>query len=103
MDQHAEREFREFVQARHAALFRVGDPAGDVAQRLALASVLAQLTKRQRAVIVLRYYEDLPEAEVAAILGCSVGTVRSQTSRSLTRLRVLYPEGASVTSVKEAA
>jgi DNA-directed RNA polymerase specialized sigma24 family protein len=43
-------------------------------------------------VIVLRFYEDLPEAEVAAILGCSVGTVRSQTHRTLARLRVSFPE-----------
>jgi len=68
----------------------VGDPAVATVLRLSLASALAQLTWRQRAVIVLRYYEDLPEAAVAEILGCRVGTVRSQTSRSLARLRVLY-------------
>jgi DNA-directed RNA polymerase specialized sigma24 family protein len=50
--------------------------------------------------VVLRYYEDLPEAEVAEILGCSVGTVRSQAHRSLARLRTLCPE---LTSIKETA
>ena len=53
---------------------------------------LARLTARQRTVLVLRYFEDLPEAEVARILGCSVGTVRSTTHRSLARLRELAPE-----------
>ncbi|BCJ60773.1 SigE family RNA polymerase sigma factor [Micromonospora endophytica] len=71
---------------------QVADPAGDTALRVALAEALRRLTPRQRAVIVLRYYEDLPEAEVAAILSCSVGTVRSQTHRTLARLRVSCPE-----------
>ena len=167
MDKLAEREFREYVASRHAALYRVAllltghredaedllqtaltklalrwnrlarsasadayvrkilyhqqvswwrtrrhqrehvtahppdrgadtDLAGTSALRLTLAAALGHLTRRQRAVIVLRYYEDLPEAQVAQILGCGVGTVRSQTHRSLARLRVLYPELASV-------
>jgi RNA polymerase sigma-70 factor (sigma-E family) len=52
-----------------------------------LLAALAELPARQRAVIVLRYWEDLPEADVAAILGCSTGTVKSTASRGLTRLR----------------
>jgi RNA polymerase sigma-70 factor (sigma-E family) len=51
-----------------------------------LVSVLAALPPRQRAVLVLRYFADLPEAEVAVTLGCSVGTVKSTASRALARL-----------------
>ena len=53
----------------------------------ALWTALAGLPKRQRAMVVLRYYEDLSEAETAAVMGVSVGTVKSTTSRALTRLR----------------
>jgi RNA polymerase sigma-70 factor (sigma-E family) len=71
------------------------DPTARSVLRLALTDALRQLTSKQRAVIVLRFYEDLPEAEIAQILGCTVGTVRSQTHRSLARLRVLCPELSS--------
>jgi RNA polymerase sigma-70 factor (sigma-E family) len=56
-------------------------------QRFWLASALAQLPVRQRQVVVLRYFEDLSEREVAALLDCSVGTVKSQASKGLGKLR----------------
>ncbi|MGY0023143.1 SigE family RNA polymerase sigma factor [Streptomyces sp. cg35] len=60
--------------------------------RIVMRAALARLTARQRTVLVLRYFEDLPEADVARLLGVSVGTVRSTTHRSLARLRGLAPE-----------
>jgi RNA polymerase sigma factor (sigma-70 family) len=55
--------------------------------RSALIAALQRLGPRQRAVIVLRYWLDLTEAEIAAALGCSVGTVKSQAARALATLR----------------
>lgn len=65
------------------------DAMAEVDLRDALVRLLAQLPPRQRAVIVLRYWEQLTEAETAALLGCSAGTVKSATSRALQRLREL--------------
>lgn len=61
----------------------------DLSDRPAVIDALAQLPPRQRAVIVLRYYEDLSVAQTASALGCSEGTVKSQTSDALNRLRGL--------------
>jgi RNA polymerase sigma-70 factor (sigma-E family) len=52
--------------------------------------LLMRLPSRQRACLVLRYYEDLPHRSIAEILGCSVGTVKSQISRALDSLRKEY-------------
>ncbi|MFJ4712498.1 SigE family RNA polymerase sigma factor [Streptomyces sp. NPDC088785] len=60
--------------------------------RVVVREALGRLTARQRTVLVLRYFEDLPEADVARLLGVSVGTVRSTTHRSLARLRDLVPD-----------
>ena len=157
MDAESEREFREFVAARSAALFRSaylltgqreaaedllqtvlarvarrwgrieghpdayvrralyheqvgrwrrrgrelpgvperaapGDHAATTDLRVSLAAALRRLTARQRAVIVLRYVEDLSETDVAAVLDVSVGTVRSTAHRALARLRADCPE-----------
>jgi RNA polymerase sigma-70 factor (sigma-E family) len=67
----------------------VDDRTGDLADRDLLARSLALLPPRQRAVLVLRYWGDLSEREIAATLGCSAGTVKSQASRGLARLREL--------------
>lgn len=53
-----------------------------------LMQALRRLPKRMCAAVVLRYFEDLSEAETADVLGCSIGTVKSQTHRALTKLRV---------------
>lgn len=63
------------------------DMAADVASRVAVREVLAALTERQRAVVVLRLFDDLPEAQVAQILGCAAGTVKATLSQALARLR----------------
>ncbi|MGI8578022.1 MAG: SigE family RNA polymerase sigma factor [Nocardioidaceae bacterium] len=56
-----------------------------------LWQALRKLPTKQRAVIALRYYEDLSEADIARTLGCSVGTVKSQASKGLAKLRDLVP------------
>jgi len=58
-----------------------------------LVEALAVLAPRQRAVLALRYFEDLSEAQVAEILGCSVGNVKSTTARALDRLRQVLAPG----------
>lgn len=63
------------------------DPIADADLHDALWSALSRLPKRQRAAVVLRYYEELSEAETAAALGVSVGTTKSTVSRGLTKLR----------------
>ena len=60
---------------------------GAVDDRDLLLRALAELPRRTRAALVLRYFEDLPEAEIAQIMSCSVGTVKSTVSRGLAKLR----------------
>ncbi|MGO4257312.1 SigE family RNA polymerase sigma factor [Marmoricola sp. RAF53] len=75
-------------------------PSRDRDRDLSLAAALALLAPRQRAVIVLRYYEDLTETETARVLGISAGTVKSQHRDALQRLRGVVPGlGAEATPV----
>ena len=68
------------------------DDVGAVPDRLVFQRALARLTVRQRAVLVLRYFDDLTEARTAEALGVSIGTVKSQTNAALKRLRELAPD-----------
>ncbi|AEW95356.1 MULTISPECIES: SigE family RNA polymerase sigma factor [Streptomycetaceae] len=63
------------------------DPAEAQAQRDALWHAVGRLPARQRAMVVLRYYEDLSEVQTAEVMGVSVGTVKSAVSRALVKLR----------------
>lgn len=77
------------------------DHAFGHAERDALLAELDKLPRRQRAVLVLRYYEDLPDREIAEVLGCTPGTVRGYASRALAALRVeLAPRVVSEESSK---
>ncbi|WP_055530427.1 SigE family RNA polymerase sigma factor [Streptomyces graminilatus] len=65
------------------------DENAAVDERTRLEAMLSSLPARQRAAVVLRYYQDLPERHVAEVLGCPVGTARSLTARGVARLRLL--------------
>jgi RNA polymerase sigma-70 factor (sigma-E family) len=72
-----------------------GDEAGAATDRLTLRHALARLTPRQRAILVLRFYEDLTETQAAAALGISPNTVKSQSRVALRRLRELAPDAVT--------
>lgn len=79
----------EVTERRTAA---VGDGTDAVDLRVRLGSALRELTPKQRAIIVLRFYEDRTEVDTAAMLGCSVSTVKSTTRDALARLRSRAPD-----------
>ncbi len=79
--------FRRSVAVAQVPDAVVGDSADATAVRDELWARLAELPSRQRAALVLRYYEDLPDAAIADVMGCPVGTVRSLISRALSALR----------------
>ena len=74
------------------------DHAGQHAERDALLTELGKLPRRQRAVLVLRYYEGFSDQEIADVFGCTPGTVRGYASRALAALRVELSPNAPVTS-----
>jgi RNA polymerase sigma-70 factor (sigma-E family) len=78
---------RSELQSGVAAIPIAIEPLTALDIRAELLQALAQLPARQRAVLVLRYFNDLTEAQVADVLGCPAGTVKSSASRGLARLR----------------
>jgi RNA polymerase sigma-70 factor (sigma-E family) len=80
---------RKLLLFRASATQSEPDPTAAVDLRDALMQVMSLLPPQQRAVIVLRYWEQLSQAETAAVLGCSEGTVKSAASRGLRRMRDL--------------
>lgn len=67
----------------------IGDRSAEIDDRDLLVRALAGLPAGQRAVLVLRYFSDLSEAETAATLGCTVGSVKSQAARGLAKMRAI--------------
>lgn len=112
-DEHPEAYARRIIARDHISWWRrdhrtplvtVGDDSPDVREprdpaverRLVLEQALATLTPRQRAVVVLRFYDDLSTQQTAEALGIAAGTVKSQTSVALQRLRERAPELADL-------
>ena len=90
------RRRREVLMAQESLPDRGRVDDGAVEQRDELTRMLGVLTARQRRVVVLRYLLDMSEAEVAADLGISVGTVKSTASRAFARLRAELPQSGRV-------
>ncbi len=93
------RRLREYPAAELPDRHHSPDPADEVALRHWLTGALATLTVKERAVIVMRYLFDLPEAAVARDLGITVGTVKSTSSRALAKLRVRAGDEALLQSM----
>ena len=89
MAREASRQRRRLAGLERRASVRdqVEDPTGAVDDALAVRRALAMLPSAQRVVLVLRYFEDWPESQIAAVLGCSPGTVKSRAARGIQALR----------------
>ncbi|MET7425075.1 SigE family RNA polymerase sigma factor [Dactylosporangium sp. NPDC005555] len=83
---------REHSHAELPDLGTTDDSAEATTRRVVFAAALRQLAPRQRAALVCRFYQGLDVAETADVLGCSQGTVKSQTARALARLRTLLDD-----------
>ena len=92
IDSGRRRSSTEVVAVPDGDLASGTDLAESVTSRAALLAALAELPPRQRACVVLRYFEDLSVADTARALGCSEGTVKSQTARGIDRLRSAFDE-----------
>jgi RNA polymerase sigma-70 factor (sigma-E family) len=92
---------REWVTADPGGDGHAEDHAQQLGDRDVVWRALRLLPARQRAVIVLRYYEDLSEAEIAAVMGTSTGTVKSQAARALKRLAGELAPGGPATQAKQ--
>ena len=95
--------WRRRRHVREVPLESYGDgpaaPDGDPDLRLALHRALSRLTPKQRTVLVLRYFEDLTEAQTAEVMGIGVGTVKSSSRAALARLRTVAPHLAELVEV----
>jgi RNA polymerase sigma-70 factor (sigma-E family) len=98
------RAVRRMVPSSHDVLDALGPPEADPAaaydERDAMLGLLETLPRKQRAAIVLRYYENYSDAEIAAVLRCGTSTVRSQISRALATLRQA-PHATTLTGAPE--
>jgi RNA polymerase sigma-70 factor (sigma-E family) len=103
LDHVRRRSSREVVAEPDPQRAAAGDVASQVSVRATLLSALAELPPRQRACVVLRYFEDLDVAQTAAVLGCTTGTVKSQTSRALASLRTMFDASSFGELVTEGA
>jgi RNA polymerase sigma-70 factor (sigma-E family) len=94
LDSRRKRSSTERPASEHSDRASAEDLAAGVADRAALMAALARLPRRQCACLVLRYFEELDVRETAAALGCSEGTVKSQTSRALASLREMFEDAS---------
>jgi RNA polymerase sigma-70 factor (sigma-E family) len=85
-------------RARPSASYAADGPADAVTDRVLVLDLMRALPRRQQAALVLRYFDDLPDAEIATILGCRPGTVRSLLSRGLAAMRSQLAASKSMTS-----